>query len=226
LKKLNPVLIHTHTPLYNINLKKIGFEANPLPLFSNINEANLQTLNRDNKNIYRLGFFSRIRIISSIIEFINELNRQLKDSGLNLEILLIGGNVRKMVVFKNKIEILCPDVFNISCTGFLDDKKISECLQSCDLGITPVPQHVLGKSGSIAAFLTHNVPVAAPEICEDYKSLGVGFFDKEIQKSILEKPDLNQIKTVTKLLQRLTSRLSLENISNKFISDLSKNIKE
>jgi len=62
---------------------------------------------------------------------------------------------------------------NISL-GNLNEDEITYELQKIDLGISSVPHHTLGKSGSVMAFLSHGVPIAAPVIHYEYERFGIG----------------------------------------------------
>lgn len=217
LVKLNPKLIHTHLPFYQTLIKKRGYDTLALPLFSNIRvfEKSQQATTR---NVFRLGFFSQMEILPSITDLINRLSFVLKKRNLKLEIYLIGGSNAYSI--SSSIRKLCPDVDNIICTGFLEDKDISEYINFCNFGITSVPRHALGKSGSVAAFLSHNVPVFAPVYFDDYKYLGIGFFDQELRESIVIDEDVCDPDFILEMKFHLKNKISLEDISCKFIYDI------
>ena len=88
------------------------------------------------------------------------------------------------------------------------------------MGITPVPQHVLGKSGSVAAFLSQGIPVAAPYSKLGYEHLKVGFLKKKLKKGIFDKPDLLHFQKAAKAAKRIPEKISVDTIAAKFEKDL------
>jgi hypothetical protein len=223
LHDIKPLLIHTHIPLYKANLKSIGFTAIPLPLFSNVNNNVNEVISESQKqktNIFRLGVFSRITMQPSIVNFIMDLKNQLQVKGIELEILLIGGVEKQVYRIKNEMESLFPDISKSVYTGFLDEKKVSENISVCDLGITSVPQHVLGKSGSALAFLTHHIPLAVPEISVDYKDWGIGCFS-DLQSIILIAPETERLGDIKKEMKDKTKTFTLNFVAHEFVSDMS-----
>lgn len=220
LRKLAPRLIHTHLPLYQFIVQSKGYRILPLPLFSNIHVYNDQQQN-ENKNIIRLGFFGQMQLPQSVIDFINDLSVMLKYK--KIEVLVIGGsNTLRM---SSDIKSLCPNIDRVICTGFFNDIQISQYIQICDLGITPVPRHALGKSGSVAAFLAHDVLVCAPESHKDYVDFGIGFFCDELKSSIITTEHLCNLDNILKERNyQIGNNIKLEYISSRFLCDIN-NIK-
>jgi glycosyltransferase involved in cell wall biosynthesis len=214
---LMPSVIHTHIPFYQFRLKKLGFLlSKPLPLFSNI-----CLLNRDQKqdqNIFRIGIFSQVENSKSIISFLAAVGRQVVERKIQLEVLLLGEKKSKMMDLGNMIERL--ENYKIRYTGFLTTEALSAALQSCTLGLTSVPRHLLGKSGSVAAFLAHGVPVAAPYAQKYYDAVQVGFFDSELCSSIVLEPELNQLCRAKQILFKAKEDIRLDKIAKNFLSDL------
>ena len=88
---------------------------------------------------------------------------------MKLEVICVGGAVNRMKEVGDQLEKLNISDTPVKYTGFLQNDELSIILSSCSLGITPVPRHALGKSGGVAAFLLHEVPVASPNIHPKYK---------------------------------------------------------
>ena len=216
LHSFTPSVIHTHTPFYQFRLKKLGFTlSKPLPLFSNICFLNR---NQQDQNIFRIGIFSQIEDSKSIISFLTAIGPQVVERKMQLEVLLIGERKSKMIDLRNMIERL--ENYKIRYTGFLTTEALSAALQSCTLGLTSVPRHLLGKSGSITAFLAHGIPVAAPHIQKYYDSVQVGFFNSELCSSIVLEPELNQLCRSKQILFKAKEEIRLDKIAKTFLSDL------
>jgi hypothetical protein len=218
-KTIRPEVVHTHLPAFKFNLKKIGFSAKPLPLFSNIIPAT--TLKKEQpEKLFRFAFFSQAEISDQIIDFINQMILQVKTRGFLPELIFIGGNNHKMDQLSKKFKQAFPFIENISCTGFIDSANVSKILATCNLGITPVPIHALGKSGSIAAFISHGIPVAAPVIEKAYSKLGIGFFNSVLKDAILLQPDWDLYQLSYKATTLAAKEINLSTVANLFCNDL------
>jgi len=217
LHSLMPSVIHTHTPFYLSRLKKLGFAlSKPLPLFSNICFVN-RNLNHI-QDVFRIGIFSQVEDSKSIISFLAAFGKQVAERKMQLEVLLIGERKSKMIDLGTAIEQL--ENYKIKYTGFLTTEALSEALQSCTLGLTSVPRHLLGKSGSVAAFLAHGVPVAAPHVQKYCDSAQIGFFNSELRSSIVLEPELNHLCRSKQALIRAREDIRLDKIAKIFLSDL------
>ncbi len=166
-EELRPVMVHSHLPIYIEELKSIGIPASPLPLFANVatggTRGNLSQVSRG--GVFRLAFFSQMELSSPVTKFLGDLVAELHDTtpGGSIEVLLIGGNAAKIAETGNGLAALFP-ALGVMSVGFLSDVDLLSRLESVHLGITPVPLHALGKSGTVAAFLMQRVPVAAPKV--------------------------------------------------------------
>lgn len=216
-KKLKATSVHTHLPLYLKKLQEVGFTISALPLFSNISLEN--TILSAKENIVRLAFFSQIEKGINVENFLVEFAKQVNYEGKELELLLIGGNEAKMNSFKKEIEDIEGYKGKVKYAGFLTPAELSHTLQSCHLGISPVPKHGLGKSGTIAAFIAHGVPVAAPNVFQEYESIE-GFFSTKLQASILTEPDLNKLAFAKSATETASKEIDITSITEKFILDL------
>lgn len=220
LKIIKPEIIHTHIPIYKLNLEKLGYKILPLSIFSNIKSIHAFQVKSGTK--FKLAFFSQVAVDYAIIDFINEFTKSLRENGIEAELIIIGGNKNKNQEFIEILKKECLLLSSIICTDFLNDKEISVTLNSCNLGITPVPRHCLGKSGSVAAFLSHGIPIAAPIIKHEYIDYSIGFFDESFIESILTSPNLIQFQDAYKAVQSYKQMFTAEQIGNKFMKDLSK----
>ncbi len=217
---LQPVCVHTHLPLYQKKLSQINIFAKPLPLFSNF-KADPKIDSEKNSTIFKMAFFSQIKLIPAVFDFINAFCLELLDKGLSPELVLIGGNKVKMESMVGIFKSSCPDLNSVFYTGFLDESTILKTISECDLGITPVPQHVIGKSGSVAAFFSQNIPVAAPVVQAAYSNWGVGFFLNDEINSVVIKPIWIEYLYAKEAVKTVSNKINSTNVSIMFRDDLS-----
>lgn len=216
LDRLRPAVLHTHLPEYRQKLERLHHRALELPLFSNIRVAACRQTEPDR---FIIGFFSQMACSPEILKFLDTLARKAVLAGIPAEVLLIGGRqcgteeffrfIRTMPYYRNRV----------TCTGFLSPKETSAAIRSCSVGITPVPRHALGKSGSVAAFLSHGIPVAAPHAFENRHGVP-GFFSAALQATILTEPDLDQLESARSALITARDEIRVREISLKFLKDL------
>jgi glycosyltransferase involved in cell wall biosynthesis len=216
---LKPMTIHTHLPAYSVDLEGLGLQVSPLPLFSNI-----EVTEEDNKpnetSIFRVGFFSQAEISDAIAEFLKSLGREVMLKGLTLEVLLIGGSEEPMNRIKKEIEDINGYRNGVKVTGFLTAEALSKALSSCAIGVSPVPRHSLGKSGSVAAFIAHGVPVAAPNVHPEYSPEDVGFFSPKLRAAVIRDPQINMVENAKKATLEAKNELGISTIAGKFQSDI------
>ena len=165
--KCRPDIINTSNQLYQLLLARISVRASILPLFSNIkvktyeppHPDNLSGLNMSNRDNYWIFvFFGRIR---------GELN----ENYLFENIVSIAEKSKKCVTFiflgelgKNgdeKYYLWQKDYpkINFIKTGFQNDDSISWYLSISDFAVTNVPPELADRSGTIAAFKEHGLPI-------------------------------------------------------------------
>jgi hypothetical protein len=157
-------------------LKNLGLQAKQLRLPSNIPIApnNADTwlwesllaqgisIDRDTRNQYLvLGIFGSIYPEWPTQEFctkIKLLARAQKKTCLLLSIGHIGAGTATW-------DALCKEAdeqLSAISLGRLDSKKISEVLQSLDLGVATLPWELIEKGSSVATLLAHGLPVLVP----------------------------------------------------------------
>ncbi|MFZ4106238.1 hypothetical protein [Flavobacterium sp.] len=219
LRKNKPKVIDTHLPVYFSNIEKLGYKPCRLPLFSNISPTKDIILNKK-ENTFIWAFFSQINITPKIINFINKINIELHEKGIISELIIIGGEKTKNLKYKEIYKKLCPLFKTITITGFLDEKEISTLMQHCDIGITPIPLHALGKSGTTAAFLAHGIPVAVPVISKGYTEENIGFFDSSVINSIITKAKLCNISKAKIAAENNKHKFDIDYVNSIFLQNL------
>lgn len=214
---LKPSLIHTHIPAYSYDLQNLGLIVKSLPLFSNI-PINVGNGQADECLI--IGFFSQIADSEKAFPFLTRMSKLATQENKPLEILLIGGGKNKMMEFGKSLENLDGFKEKVKYMGFLEPKELSETLQKCSLGVSTVPRHLLGKSGTVAAFIAHGVPVAAPNINPAYKPTDLGFFSQGIREAIILDPEYPNLLKAKKAVQQARDEIKVSTIANKMLSDM------
>jgi hypothetical protein len=88
------------------------------------------------------------------------------------------------------------------------------------LGLTPVPRHLIGKSGSVAAFIAHGLPVAAPYIYPGRDPEDIGFFSSNLCGAIVKTPDFSSLQMAAKASVSSKNEIEINKVTEKFIADL------
>lgn len=220
IKRIEPAVIHTHLPLYSERLARRGWRVLPLPLFSNIPVAQ-QALKREASTLFRVGIFSQVDTGSDFLAFIASLAAHVA-SQRPFQVLLIGGAASRMQQLQTTLESIASLRGSVHYTGFLAPAQVSEALQSCHLGITGVPRHALGKSGSVAAFLAHGIPVAAPLVHPDYPADDIGFFSPDLCVAILLTPTIDSFEAAQAAARVAQPLIRLSSIAQTFLVDLTR----
>ena len=148
-----------------------------------------------------------------------ELCSNARAAGNTIELSFIGGNAARM---REAGEIFNKRALfnNISYTGFLPAEGISAALQRCSLGITEVPRHALGKSGSVAAFLHHGIPVAAPVVHQGRNVRDLGFFSEGLCSAILLSPDMQALANAKEAVLKARCEIDLRLIAKLFMESI------
>lgn len=219
--RLRPAVIHTHLPIYRTRLQRLGWRILPLPLFSNIPVLSQPSPETD-PTIFRVGVFSQADANSSFIDFLTALTKQLNQRHpyCQMQVLLIGGEPTKMRALGATLEAIASLRGQVHYTDFLEPAQLSAALQSCQLGLTPVPRNGLGKSGSVAAFLAHSIPVAAPYVHLEAIPADIGFFSNTLRSAILLHPNITLYMTAKAAAEEAQSTIQISTIAQTFLADL------
>lgn len=215
LRGLWPAVVHTHLPTYQAQLAALGWQARPLPLFSNIARV-LTPAVLDEPAEFQVGIFSQADNGEVLAHFLTGLDALLPG---RVQVLLMGGAAGAM----RALQVVLEEHGlrgRVRHTGFLEHDSLSAALQSCALGLTPVPRHGLGKSGSAAAFLAHGIAVAAPVVHAGIPASDVGFFSAGLAEAILLVPNLTQLATAQSAALLAPDALSVSAIARIFLDDL------
>lgn len=159
--KLKPQRIHTNTRVYQQQLKRLGFHAEHLPLFSNItsgNESNFSSPQNmsTSKNKISLVMFGEIHQGAPVEALAHEAALYVKGTGIEITLLIIGrcGSEKERWISAWKAQGL-----SINFLGEQPNEYVSEVLRNASFGISTTPVALVEKSGSVAAMRTHGLPV-------------------------------------------------------------------
>jgi hypothetical protein len=220
ISRLRPIVLHTHLPTYSTRLQALGHQVLPLPLFSNIPPVHVPLSSAADKTVFRIGIFSQADGSRYITRFLESLAENFSQHSQRCQVLLIGGRPTEMQLLKDQLNELTNFNGHVQYVGFLKPEQLSAALQTCQLGLTSVPRHGLGKSGSVAAFLAHGIPVAAPVLHPDYKAEDIGFFSDNLQSCVLLQPTIHSLRVAQASSNLAQHIIQISTVARTFLDDL------
>lgn len=170
-RNLKPNLIHTQTKLYQLQLEKLGYKTEYLPLFSNIPFVNTQKteyFNNIETNSITFVNFGTIHPNSPFSEFTRDAVAYKLETGKELELILIG---RSGSDEKNWIENWQSAGLKLTVLGEQSPSIVSEQLSKATFGLSSTALPLIEKSGSVAAMFEHKLPVIC--ISKEWKPKGI-----------------------------------------------------
>ncbi|MBK0380659.1 glycosyltransferase family protein [Mucilaginibacter segetis] len=180
IKITHPQVIHTQTRLYQRHLQRMGFNADYLPLFSNI-PVTTRSFESERKEI-ALVIFGSIHDKAPIELFAAEASRYAQAHNTPVSLTIIGRGNAEQERWANvwKMNGMPVDVL-----GEQSPERISEILANSTYGISATALAVIEKSGSVAAMREHGLtvisvakpwhphkmmPIAIPEGVVEYRT--------------------------------------------------------
>lgn len=179
LKRLHPIVIHTHSRSYQKLLEHHSVSAQFLPIISNIPIHNEHLNPEKDIDKLQLLMFGYISQGAPINEFISEIFAWSKMHNKQLEFLFAG---RNGAAVKEWLNVLDSFQIPYKIIGVLDITELSDLMNSVDIGVATTPFLLYEKSGSIAAMLKHGLPVLNVAVDWD-PEIDIHF---EIEENILE----------------------------------------
>jgi len=160
IKSLKPKVVHTNTHLYQSELRNLGFNAQYLPLFSNIPNFNKRERLKFNVNSLRkkISFivFGQLHPNVPIQDFVNDVSDYSIKNDIMASLIILGrcGDEMGNWVSKWKAANMSVKVW-----GEQPLNKVAEIFETADIGISTMNISLIEKSGSVAAMLEHGLPV-------------------------------------------------------------------
>lgn len=195
LNQVNSPLIHTSTLKYHTMLKKLGFRADVLPIFSNLPKGRKSVLPHisDRKEKFIAVFFGHLHEVENFAEKIKTLSNVLENElNKQLEIIHIGANQHPKTL--NWINQLPHPTFSL---GFLTAQEAADIIYNADIGLSNYPVELVQKSGSIASILYNGLPVIVLSSVKtkthlpEFKEVKVWDEGLDLQQFIDQKPDFS-----------------------------------
>ncbi|PKV75525.1 glycosyltransferase family protein [Pontibacter ramchanderi] len=175
---LRPLVYHTQSSLYQLQLAKLGIESKCLPLFSNIPIANNVVIRQENSTLlYNEGkkiffvLFGGIHPGAPIEEFTEEAALFALENNVQLVLRIVG---RCGPEQENWVKTWRAKGLDFELCGEQPAKGVSELLANASIGLTTTPIALVEKSGTVAAMREHGLPVFC--IRNTWKARGVKEF--------------------------------------------------
>jgi hypothetical protein len=154
IRKLKPLVIHTHVELYRYKIAKNDYIVKILPLFGSIPFFTFNSKSYVSKNeIVVFGGIHKGALIEDFVKILQE-NKDLFHQPI--KIVFIGRNGSELENWKNICSRYCID------TDVLGEQPvdiISQKLQNSIAGISTTPLILAEKSSAVAALLDYNLTV-------------------------------------------------------------------
>lgn len=207
LKQLKPAVIHTHTPLYQWQLNKIGFNASILSLFGNVPVKE----NKREPLGYRFVVFGSIHFGAPIEAFAKELRSLEHLNNKTPEVVFVGRCGKEQMYWEHAFN---DAGITTTSLGEQTVEQISELLAGAAFGITSTPYILTEKSGTVAAMIEHGLPVLC--VARDWHVDGYNSATNASSAVMQYKPGYLQ----TILQPDFKNKRSLADITDQFIRSL------
>ena len=227
LKKLRPRVIHTHTPIYQHLLGKLGYPTKILPLFGNIPfthrprpnwlqekwpDGRWQEKGNSRAKWWVFVLFGSIHPEWDADEFrikVLEAARKPARKCLLISIGRPGGTGERVLRAMRQHE---SHLWRVLSLGPQPEEEISQCLLSADFGVSTVPPENIFKSGTAAAMTEHGLPIIVSRPASPYRNCPEEVLLESLP-NVVRHFDLAGIK-------RFEPNSLLAKVAGKFVDDL------
>jgi hypothetical protein len=187
-------------------------------VFSNLDFSS--SISNESDNLFTVGFFSHFDLNCFVISFRIGLRKNLSHVQKELRIILIGGNAENAKACRESLlNYICLSEINIQISGFCNSDELIQWFIKCNLGITGLERHALGKSSSVAAFLDFGLPLAAPAYNIKFSKTS-SFVIQDLDSLIITEPNLERIMLVKKFGFKWKRYINATTVARNFINDL------
>jgi hypothetical protein len=160
LKRLQPKVIHTQTPLYHSHLARLGYKSELLPLFANISnsqeQAETAAAATSPANGVGLVAFGTIHPGARITELAHDAAQYAAEHAVPVSLTLVGRGGEEQARWADTWRAAGLPVHVL---GEQSPEQISAALRAAALGVTTTVLALIGKSGTAAAMQEHGLPV-------------------------------------------------------------------
>jgi hypothetical protein len=219
LRKLNPVLVHTHCAVYLHELKKLTDLAQKLPLFSNIPVLDPYRISQKMKQDYSLVdelnivLFGGIHYGAPVKAFAAEAADYAKRNQKNLKLIVAGRNGPELGdVVKDWEQAGLPAII----LGELDNNQLSKLLTELCFGLFTTPILLAEKSGAVAAMMAHGIHLIC--VAREWQPFGPVQKQNPLHIPVYETGKLEQF---FQTQPDFSKNVSVRSVSEQFIANLS-----
>ncbi|MFM1802241.1 MAG: hypothetical protein RJA81_1593 [Planctomycetota bacterium] len=165
LRQLQPHCVHVSNPAYVQLLKRLGVHASVLPLFGNIPVTDLQDSELDSWEYHHDGrLFCKFLIFGSIhpewpLEPLFSRILDFCDSKNLCPLVISAGGQGRGESLWHEMQSAYGMKFQFLKLGRTSGERISALINSSDFGLVTTPLSIIGKSGTAAAMLEHDLPL-------------------------------------------------------------------
>jgi glycosyltransferase involved in cell wall biosynthesis len=228
LQRIRPLVVHTHTPLYEHLLGGLGTRVARLPLFGNIPITSrprpdwwsekwpgdgVRPVAADRNLWWIFLIFGSIHPEWDGDDFLQRASEAAQRTGKKCALVSIG---RPGSAGEGKLRELAHRPENSSWSflnlGSRPAEEISQWLLAADFGVSPVPPEYLFKSGTAAAMIEHGLPVIATRLGSEYADCPPGILAERL-RNVAADFDLAS-------LQKFPAGSLLPEVADRFLADL------
>ncbi|HWW41779.1 hypothetical protein [Pedobacter sp.] len=219
LRKLKPVLVHTHCSVYLCELKKLTDTVQKLPLFSNIPVVDPYRISQKMKQDYTLAdelsivLFGGIHSGAPIKAFAAEAADYAKRNHKNLKLIVAGRNGPEQ---RNVVKDWEQAGLPVTISGELDNTQLSKLLTELWFGLFTTPILLAEKSGAVAAMTAHGIHLIC--VAREWQPFGPVHQPNPLHKPVYERGKLARFFQVQ---PDFSGNASVRSVSEQFIANLS-----
>lgn len=173
--RLRPHKIHVTNHLYQTILSDCGIESNILPLFSSIPFSPCISHHDQKNSLWTFVLFGSINHDWKPEPLLKQIETARQLHEIKLCRFVSVGNIGEYgAILWDSLASTSYPAFTFSRLGELPAGLVSEQLQNADFGIAVVPSDLVGKSSSVAAMISHGLPVIISRLtpnCEQWHQL-------------------------------------------------------
>lgn len=160
LEVLDPFLVTTNTEYNKYLLSKLGYQADILELFSNVPVLTKGSIPQDlsDGKLQIAVIFGSLPIDWDLTEVVAKWHDNLNQTNTYGELRFIGRNNSSIDAKLNSL-IEPYSRIKVNILGHLPEEQVSQNLLKGSFGINHTPWQIYAKSGVIAAFIEHGLPV-------------------------------------------------------------------
>jgi hypothetical protein len=167
--QINPKVIHTSNTWYQNKLADSNVNCSILPLFSSIPFCQTLKPHQVTDSTWTFVLFGSINRDWDPMPLLSKIEEARSQNQIKRCIFASIGNITPHgEIVWNSLRAHNYPYFDFIKLGELSYQLVSEQLQLADFGITVAPSHLLDKSSSVAAMLSHGLPVIVSRLSANH----------------------------------------------------------